>query len=795
MMPQAEITEVTPEPTEDLPDTNVEIITQQRQEQNKIRRPRSAGDISETLHQCTAAAASVTGISTFHRGAVSGNATGATGIVANNNNKTVSDLRYTKFPLSYGKNSTVTNTTVAAARGECSNSNKLSDAASSSPSPSSSLSAINRHKSKLCRSLDSPQADLGVNESSSSPSTSFSESSGVISSIPPDLPFEESQIHFTAATKTYTHPHRSPIPLSKPNTSSASSSGNFLTNTVSSIGRRVVNSVTPGSKSKHNKSKLKVKSKSDNSLHRVHSNVNVNSVIVSGQSSNSGDSSSVGVPRNASASAFTSYADNQSSVESGGAERRLNSVQLGDHATIRLPWTGFQQINNLSSVSSTRAVIPNTHNNNFEFPSTTAGLGSSERYVECGSSLRTATPAAVVSSFGNNNREINCGPSRVNTTNASGSSRIIVTRRRSRSLERCSNFRVLPINNNNNSGVANVNTSVGEGLPSSSQSLFWREVESRIGAISRSQSRKETGAEREKQRTRSAHSLERNTSYRQPPRRPDKPSKPSIFPGSSGSNSVVAASRGGRKDKHRCQFEKLHRSAPNSSFSNSSESGESSYSAPPSPPPRPPSTLKPESRLIIHPTQQKTTSSSAIRRTNITSPTSCLHSQGPFPPNSGNSIIMNPVPKRRPVAPRSHGSSSDSGVSHISSTSTVRGTSDFSDESGGSVNISQHSQHSASVVSHSTTSSSGVSHHSSSAASNAVPSATAGISLEDVRNSGFINKPSKGWLHSDQMLSKEGVTYTVRRKNKLQEEMRLEAKILDLSIDNNYCIALVYLIH
>lgn len=583
---------------------------------------------------------------------------------SSNNNKQNSDPRYTKFPLTR-------NPLIIPPVG-----------GSTSPSSSSSKTVKSpfsgRSKPKLSRSLDSSQVD------SSEPSSSTSHSSGesrLHPSSSSNSPFEESQIQFTPQTRTYAHPHRSPLPVAK--SSSSSSSGNFITN----IGRKVVNSVTPSSKHK-NKSKLKVKSKSDNNLNRVNSEA---FSPAPGPSTSAG-----GVPRNSSASTF-SHLESQLEASSS-SQRRLNSVQLGDHATIRLPWTGFQPINNLSSVSSNRTFIPNTHTNNLD----TSRL-SSERYVECGGGRAPQGPSGV--------------------------SERCTTRRRSRSLERSTNFRVFP--------------------SASVQVPHWGEPQPGPSGLTRSQSRKEAGSEKEKQKVRSSHSLERNSSQRlrtllspteqdillrnvdltrvppEPPRRPDKVSTPRVD--------------GPRKEARR-PFEKLHRSAPNSSFSNSSESGDSSYSAPPSPPPRPPSTLKPNSRLIIHhPTR---------------------HQSGSLSPGSC-SRMMNPIPKRRPVVPRSHGSSSDSGVSQVS---TMRG-SDFSDESAGSVNISQHTP--------STTSSSGVSHQSSSAVSSSAPLQPAsggaaavvpppGISLEDVRNSGFINKPSKGWLHSDQMLGKEGVTYTVR---------------------------------
>lgn len=910
---QANATELNTDSSETIEETQSELLASQHK--SKIRRPRSAGDITETLHQCTTIAAVTSGgISTFPGGS-SGQVPEVNGVVAssafslsssqshtnglptgrsgvsnnqsetvlnnnnidispssgssnnsggilsffkfksnntkhleksaahqqqhhdcgvvagkcsagstpgtistnvNNNNKGTTDIRYTKFPLPYGRNTGPVNSPVGCSNvsGGSSSNVKPNNASTPSASPASSaLSSINRHKSKLCRSLDSSTAD-----SSPSDASSISHPAGEPTTIPANSsPFEESQIQFTPQTRTYAHPHKSPLPQhNRPTSSSGSSStGNFLTNTVSSIGRKVVNSVTPGSKNK-NKSKLKVKSKSDNSLHRVNidaANVSANNVLAA-YTNNSGGNTG-GVPRNASASTFTSYLDNHYQLESSNSsQRRLNSVQLGDHATIRLPWTGFQQINNLSSVSSTRTFIPNTHNNNFEFNSSSFPSNSaanSERYVECGSNiLRAAVIPGVLSA--------NCGPRGTSSSsicNSSTNNQPFVPRRRSRSLERCSNFRVFPLNNGiSNSGSTVSTSNVIHHHPQPPHTLTWQDTESHSSGgsiLSRSQSRKETGSEKERQRTRSAHSLERSTTHKvrqlltpteqeillrnidwkstnsvshpqpEPPRRPDKPSKVSgIFHVTSTHTENGRQRKSSCREQQRRPFEKLHRSAPNSSFSNSSESGESSYSAPPSPPPRPPSTLKPNSRLIIH--HPSSLTASALRQHQQHQSTAGSLSPG----SSGrSSMSMNPAPKRRPVTTRSHGSSSDSGVSHISG-NTMRGTSDFSDESAGSVNISQHSPSpiSASVLSPSTTSPSGVSHPLTSsvasnnlAASSVAPiavaaaagatgptttSAPAGISLEDVRNSGFINKPLKGWLHSDQMLSKEGVSYTVR---------------------------------
>lgn len=787
-------------PTDDHQENHhqLELITESELKSSKIRRPRSAGDISETLHQCTTALAVTVagGVSTFPggpsdisegQGVVSSSAfrrpSGVNPDVETNNNnndsggilhffgnkfkshpkhlvergqnldtsdKVISgnnkhhpwsdpELRYTKFPMSVGKPggghiSAGPTPTIVATSGSCGHvsarmcsnntSRKKSDVPQVTPSPP--LSSAARHKNKLCRSLDSSQ------------STEVTQSDSA-STIPTDLPFSESQIHFTPQTRTYGHPHKTPVPVATNKNSQGSSSssssgggggGNFLTNTVSSIGRKVVNSVTQ--KSKQNRSKLKVKSKSDNNLHRVNSNVNVNSVLLAAAAA-TGASAHI-TSRNTSTSNFHAFVV----TSDPDSERRLNSVQLGDHASIRLPWTGFQQ-NNLSTVTTShRPFIPHTHNNNFD------PANNTERYVECGHN----------------------------------SSRNFTTRRRSRSLERCSNVRIFPVPNH----LPPTSTSTSNSGQSS-----WR------GALlNRSQSRKESG---EKSRSRTSHSLERTTQIHSnlsatereilhrnidwnttdfvtlpqqhtppPPRRPDKPS---IFHSSS---SCTPSNRRRPAKEHR----PLHRSAPNSSFSNSSESGESSYSAPPSPPPRPASTLKPESRLIIH---HPSKTSQVLR---------------PY----GTSTMHSSIPqKRTPISLRSHhGSSSDSGVSHVtsSSTSTLRGTSDFSEESAGSVNISHTSvlTTSGGAAAAAAVPQASSAHHvgaPSSTGNSNISAPTAGISLEDVRNSGFINKPTKGWLHSDQMLAKEGVSYTVRVSVNTKKN---ETKILNGKTHKKYWLPL-----
>jgi len=125
-------------------------------------------------------------------------------------------------------------------------------------------------------------------------------------------------------------------------------------------------------------------------------------------------------------------------------------------------------------------------------------------------------------------------------------------------------------------------------------------------------------------------------------------------------------------------------------------------SCPPSPPPRPPSTLKAFRSRLVSPTDKAKAPSPSPTPT----PTRTQASAFPFPP----------IMSSRTESPSS---------SQFQSSRKTEGG-DAEGHAGGNAN---------------------------------------GIcmaSVEDARNSGFINQPPKGWLHSDKLLTKEGVTYAVR---------------------------------
>ncbi|CAG7834312.1 unnamed protein product [Allacma fusca] len=448
-----------------------------------------------------------------------------------------------------------------------------------------------------------------------------------------DSRFDATHIQLTPQTKTYTLPHKSPVPPVKGIIHGANAN-KFLAHAVSSLGRKSKESSSHHkSRHKNNKAQLAVKSKSDNSLHRV---------TLQGVNNNS--------PTNVLSPNFYPQ-----------GEQRLNSVQLGDHATIRLPWTGFQpqQLNNLSSVTPSRA-HPNTHNNNlFDLEAV--------RYVECGGLWSGTRPVVLPSSA-----------SRAEDH----------PRRRARSLERASNFRVFPAN----SSVVKEDTSNLHSHSSSNKKSA--RGSNSLERPSRHRIRQSLSPSEQEILLRNLAHLHRHP-VDLPPALPKKKARPP-------------------------PLGKLHRSAPTSSLSSvessSSDSASASCttSAPPSPPPRPLSTLRPESRLII---------SSKVRATERTDRESRSH-RCSSNINSGGSqgtvgVSMNP-PNRRPVVPR---------PDHSLHSSTTHDIPTMA-QSDSSVSLSSAS--------------------------------AAGMSLEDARNSGFINKPSKGWLHPDQLLSKEGVTYTVR---------------------------------
>nr|CAD7593390.1 unnamed protein product [Timema genevievae] len=45
----------------------------------------------------------------------------------------------------------------------------------------------------------------------------------------------------------------------------------------------------------------------------------------------------------------------------------------------------------------------------------------------------------------------------------------------------------------------------------------------------------------------------------------------------------------------------------------------------------------------------------------------------------------------------------------------------------------------------------------------------------------FISKPARGWLHPDQLINKEGITYAVRQLMKESDNRKIEAL-------KNWCI-------
>ena len=511
----------------------------------------------------------------------------------------------------------------------------------------------------------------------------------VVSTFPvqESIPFDSTHIHLTPLqTRNFSCSSRSPVLPSREHSSSTghtnNSTVNFLTNAVSSLGRRA--------KDGKGKQHLKVKSKSDNNLHRVTLNSKNSSIVHSKP-------------------AFYPSAD------IAGVEPRLNSVQLGDHATIRLPWTGFQQ-NNLSSVTTNKS-HPNTHTN-FEFNS------RQERYVDCDLLHQTHQHLPEHIFLGNNssNPHSSCTP-----------------RRRSRSLERTSNFRIFPstlpplIRPTNNCGTQShrSNSSVGTNSLERQyrsrlrQTLNRKEQETLLRNICRGDPLPSE-----------AHFVNLNQNKTQPRHTTQGvdcsttkanfklalPEKPQNLKPVESDFSFTSK----KENSHNCikkppLLGRLHRSAPNSSFSSTDSSCDStagSISSPPSPPPRPASTLKPNKSRLVNQPLNKGPPLFPKNSSKVTS------TKFPFPSNK----TMNSSQQRRPVPPPL---TTFTGVSQFGASPIVQSLSDVESVTSGSETVSRRLGGGMS-------------------------------SLEDARNSGFINKPTKGWLHSDQLLTKEGVSYTVR---------------------------------
>lgn len=312
---------------------------------------------------------------------------------------------------------------------------------------------------------------------------------------------------------------------------------------------------------------LKGKSKSDNNLHRIDPSVHTSSVL-------------------------------------------LNSVQVGDHASIRLPWTGER--NDLNSSSPSR-VHPHTHRNN---------LG------------KISPPGAK-------------------KTKES-------TRKRSRSLERAANFRVvLQSSTESSSGRS-------KGWNSHDLPLFLRTSGNSTGK---------------------SNSWTKNNSV-----------LPVIAPskGKKGKRSLPTSSSEGESSSC-CSSSGDATLNSNNTNSNSNNN----IVVPPSPPPRPLETLIPASdkRLGVGLEDKKVVggcgNSFCVRNATL------------------GCVVCWPNKSKSQGGTRGNCSSS-------SSSGVVTTNSDCSSSSCGS------------------------------------------MSLEAVRNSGFINKPVKGWLHSDHELSHQGVVYVVR---------------------------------
>ena len=528
------------------------------------------------------------------------------------------------------------------------------------------------------------------------------------SCVPTDSPFDETHIQLTPQTKTYALPYKSPVPPVKGIIHGANPN-KFLANAVSSLGRRSKDSSAGSSNKQHNKSRssnnqesskhLTIKSKSDNSLNKV--------TLGGNQSSRSGG------PRNLLSP--DCYPLPVSDISAGSAEKRLNSVQTGDHATIRLPWTGFQpQQLNSSAITPTR--LTSQHS---------SADPDSVRYVEC-------RPGRSSNKLGSNAGR---GTSSTNQEDCWSHIEVIyLPRRRARSLERSSNFRIFPVSspsvssksNNNNSPSNNNNSNnirsptgnvVSSISPQRPTKLHVRDNNSSVVTAGRSPSFYEQSLSPTQRRIR----LRNLASFHLvdlPPVLPKKKTKPP-------------------------PLGKLHRSAPNSSLSSvESSSSDSasvcSASAPPSPPPRPASTLRPESRPII-----STSASSAS-----SSPSSGIHQASQRSTRTSSNT-------RTGRSRESH--------SNSNSSSKQRDASDSNNCTTASSSSSTMNANRRPAVPRSVATPAELPHHSQ---RHELDQSTGGSStsmaLEDARASGFINKPSKGWLHSDQIVSKEGVTYTVR---------------------------------
>lgn len=490
--------------------------------------------------------------------------------------------RYTKFPLR--GNSTVAHTPEAAAEP----SNPI--IVTPDPSSTSSRSSVESH----------------------------SQSSSEISSAPQsNSKFDISQIQLTPQTKVYSNPNRSP-----PQSSSrkgAFSASNFISKSISSFGKKSGNSNHKNSSSFINKRK----SKSDNNLHRVDLGRNSAFSISGGASGgeSSINNSRSGVVAGGGSSGLTTNSSQNIYNSEPRSELRLNSVQIGDHQTIHLPWTGpGLQRNNLSTTTPHR-VHQHTHHNNFFAPEV--------RYVECGFKLsRTAGDENSPSS--NNFALIRPEETHARLHNHYPATSIQYTsctavKRRSRSLERDAGHRINPRNSIACSSAGTLNSS-----HTSSKSFRGRGLLSNKGAKTLG------GGVAGETTANSANSnfglhqvrrcltpeeqeiLLRNISWdsftlepraETPPPRPEKPASlrnkfacsfdPSTNPSQHSKCASSSSSSSSFLSKKPPHIGAIRRSAPNS-FSVSSGSNDSinNCSAPPSPPPRPPSSLKPESRLI-----------------------------------------------------------------------------------------------------------------------------------------------------------------------------------------------------